>query len=48
MTRPEAQQRLRELGLVAEGMTADELNQLAARETERWKPVIEKLGLVGK
>jgi len=48
MTRPETQQRLRELGLVADGMTVEEFNALIVRETERWKPVIEKLGLVGK
>jgi tripartite-type tricarboxylate transporter receptor subunit TctC len=48
MTRPEAQQRLREGGLVAEAMTVAEFGQLIARETARWKPVIEMLGLVGK
>jgi tripartite-type tricarboxylate transporter receptor subunit TctC len=48
MTAPEAQERLRKLGLVADGMTADALNQLVERERAQWKPVIEKLGLVGK
>jgi tripartite-type tricarboxylate transporter receptor subunit TctC len=48
MTRPEAQQRLREGGLVADAMTVEEFNRLIAAETARWKPVIEKAGLVGK
>jgi tripartite-type tricarboxylate transporter receptor subunit TctC len=48
MTRPEAQQRLREGGLVADAMTVGEFNKLIAAETARWKPVIEKAGLVGK
>jgi tripartite-type tricarboxylate transporter receptor subunit TctC len=48
MTAPEAQERLRKLGLIADGMSADALNQLAERERAQWKPVIEKLGLVGK
>ena len=48
MTAPEAQPRLRQLGLIADGMTVDEFNALVARETARWKPVIEELGLVEK
>lgn len=48
MTRPEAEQRLRDLGLVADGMTVAEFNALVDRERERWKPVIERLGLVGQ
>ena len=48
MTKPEAQQRLREGGLVADAMTVEEFNKLIAAETARWKPVIEKAGLVGK
>jgi tripartite-type tricarboxylate transporter receptor subunit TctC len=48
MTAPEAQPRLRQLGLIAEGMTVDEFNALVASETARWKPVIEQLGLVEK
>jgi tripartite-type tricarboxylate transporter receptor subunit TctC len=48
MTAPEAQPRLSQLGLIAEGLTVDEFNALVARETERWKPVIEQLGLVEK
>jgi tripartite-type tricarboxylate transporter receptor subunit TctC len=48
MTAPEAQPRLSQLGLIAEGLTVDEFNALIARETARWKPVIEQLGLVEK
>jgi tripartite-type tricarboxylate transporter receptor subunit TctC len=48
MTAPEAQERLRQLGVVPEAMTVEEFNALVARETERWKPVIEELGLVEK
>jgi tripartite-type tricarboxylate transporter receptor subunit TctC len=48
MTAPEAQARLRQLGVVADAMTVEEFNALIARETARWKPVIEQLGLVEK
>ena len=48
MTAPEAQPRLSQLGLIADGMTVDDFNALVARETARWKPVIEELGLVEK
>jgi len=48
MTTPEAQQRLGQLGLVADAMTVAQFNALIARETMRWKPVIEQLGLVEK
>lgn len=48
MAAPPAQQRARELGFVAEAMTVAEFNALVARETARWKPVIEQLGLVEK
>jgi tripartite-type tricarboxylate transporter receptor subunit TctC len=48
MSAPDAQQRLRQLGLVADAMTVAEFNDLIKRETARWKPVIEQLGLVEK
>jgi tripartite-type tricarboxylate transporter receptor subunit TctC len=48
MAAPAAQQRARELGFIAEAMTVEEFNALVARETARWKPVIEELGLVEK
>lgn len=47
MTASDAQQRLGELGLVADGMTVAEFNALIERERVRWTPVIERLGLVG-
>ena len=48
MSAPAAQGRLAQLGVVAEAMTVDEFNALIDRETVRWKPVIEQLGLVEK
>jgi tripartite-type tricarboxylate transporter receptor subunit TctC len=48
MTAPQAQERLRQLGVVADAMTVADFNALIARETSRWKPVIEQLGLVEK
>ena len=48
MSAPESQQRLRQLGLIADPMTVAEFNELIKRETVRWKPVIEELGLVEK
>ena len=48
MTAPQAQERLSKLGVVADGMSVEELNALIAREAVRWKPVIEQLGLVEK
>ena len=48
MTAPAAQERLRQLGVVPEGMTVAEFDALIDRETARWKPVIEDLGLVEK
>jgi len=48
MTAPEAQARLAQLGVIADGMTVAEFNALIRQETVRWKPVIEQLGLVEK
>jgi tripartite-type tricarboxylate transporter receptor subunit TctC len=48
MMAPEAQPRLRQLGLIADGLSVEEFNDLVERETVRWKPVIEALGLVEK
>ena len=48
MAAPAAQQRARELGFVAEPMTVEAFNALVVRETARWKPIIEELGLVEK
>ena len=48
MTAPQAQDRLRKLGVVADGMSPDELDALVAAETTRWKPVLEQLNLIEK
>lgn len=48
MARPEVQQRLRLDGLVSEPMTVEELKKFIASEQVRWKPAIERAGLVGK
>lgn len=48
MTAPAAQERLRQLGVLPDGMSVDEFNDFVAAETARWKPVIERLGLVEK
>jgi len=48
MTKPEAQQRLREGGLITSAMDVAQFNAFIAAEAARWKPVIERAGLVGK
>ena len=48
MTGPEAETRLRQGGLIAQPMTVDEFNVYIAAETARWKPVLERVALVGK
>jgi tripartite-type tricarboxylate transporter receptor subunit TctC len=48
MSAPEAQPRLRQLGVVPDPLTVAEFNELIKQETARWKPVIEELGLVEK
>jgi tripartite-type tricarboxylate transporter receptor subunit TctC len=48
MAKPEVQQRLRLDGLVSEPMTVEELKKFIESELARWKPVIERAGLVGK
>ena len=45
---PEAQQRLRRDGLIAQLMSPEELSQYIDAETERWRPVLDQLGLIGK
>jgi tripartite-type tricarboxylate transporter receptor subunit TctC len=42
------QQRLRQDGMIAEPMSADEFKTFIATETARWKPVLEQAGLIGK
>jgi tripartite-type tricarboxylate transporter receptor subunit TctC len=47
MANPEVQQRLRHDGLLTEPMSMDEFGKFIAFEAARWKPVIERAGLVG-
>lgn len=46
MAQPQVQQMLRVQGFVTETMSHDEFKAFVARETARWKPVIEAAGLV--
>jgi tripartite-type tricarboxylate transporter receptor subunit TctC len=48
LSKPEMQQRLRADGLVSEPMSVDELRKFIESELARWKPAIERAGLVGK
>ena len=46
--KPDVQQRLRQDGLVPEVMSVEQLRKHIEAETARWKPVVERLGLIGK
>jgi tripartite-type tricarboxylate transporter receptor subunit TctC len=48
MARPQTQQRMREEGMVTEGLTPAEFRNLIETETVRWKPVLERAGLIEK
>ncbi len=48
VTKPEAAQRLRQDGLIAEIMSVEDLSKYIDAETARWKPVLGQLGLIGK
>jgi tripartite-type tricarboxylate transporter receptor subunit TctC len=48
IAKPEIQARLRLDGLVSEPMSVDELKTFIASELARWKPAIERAGLVSK
>jgi tripartite-type tricarboxylate transporter receptor subunit TctC len=48
MARPEIDQRMRQEGMVTQALTPAEFRQLIETETVRWKPVIERAGLVEK
>jgi tripartite-type tricarboxylate transporter receptor subunit TctC len=48
MGRPEIDQRMRQEGMVTQALTPVEFRQLIETETVRWKPVIERAGLVEK
>jgi tripartite-type tricarboxylate transporter receptor subunit TctC len=43
----EVQQRMRRDGLISQSMTTAEFDEFIAFEAARWKPVIERAGLVG-
>ncbi len=48
MAKPESQQRMRADGMLVRGMDAAAFRQFIADEGVRWKPVIERTGLVEK
>jgi tripartite-type tricarboxylate transporter receptor subunit TctC len=48
MARPQTQQRLREEGMVTETFSPAEFRQLIESETARWRPVLERAGLIEK
>ena len=48
MAKPESQQRMREDGMLVHGMDADQFRRFIEDEGKRWKPVIERAGLVEK
>ena len=47
MSAPNVQQKMQRDGLITQPMSIDEFNKFIAFETVRWKPVIERAGLVG-
>ena len=48
MAKPEMQQRMRQEGMITEALSPEEFKQLIDRETQHWRPVIEKAGLIEK
>jgi tripartite-type tricarboxylate transporter receptor subunit TctC len=48
MAKPEMQQRMRQEGMVTEALSPEDFKKLIDRETQLWRPVIEKAGLVEK
>jgi tripartite-type tricarboxylate transporter receptor subunit TctC len=48
MARPEIAQRMREEGMVTQALSPAEFLRLIEAETVRWKPVIERAGLIEK
>jgi len=45
---PEIDRRMRQEGMLTQALTPAEFRQLIETETVRWKPVIERAGLVEK
>jgi tripartite-type tricarboxylate transporter receptor subunit TctC len=48
MAKPESQQRMREAGMLVQPMDAAQFRKFIADEGVRWKPVIERAGLIEK
>jgi tripartite-type tricarboxylate transporter receptor subunit TctC len=48
VNKPEMQQRFRQDGLVADPMTVEELRKFIEAEQQRWRPALERAGLIGK
>lgn len=48
MSKPEVQQRMRQDGLLTEAMSPEQLKAHIEAEIVRWRPIIEKVGLVGQ
>jgi tripartite-type tricarboxylate transporter receptor subunit TctC len=48
MARPEMRQRMRQEGMATEALSPEEFRALIDRETQTWRPVIEKAGLIEK
>ena len=48
VSNPEAQARLQRDGMIAHIMSVEELSKYIDAETERWRPVLDQLGLIGK
>jgi tripartite-type tricarboxylate transporter receptor subunit TctC len=48
MARPEVERRMRQEGMVTQALTPAEFSNLIEAETVRWKPVIERAGLIEK
>ena len=47
MRKPEVQERLRKDGSLTQPMSVEEMRKFIADESTRWKPVVERAGLVG-
>jgi tripartite-type tricarboxylate transporter receptor subunit TctC len=48
MAKPEMQQRMRQEGMITEALSPEDFKKLIDRETQLWRPVIEKAGLIEK
>ncbi|HWP25649.1 MAG TPA: tripartite tricarboxylate transporter substrate binding protein [Xanthobacteraceae bacterium] len=48
VNKPEMQQRFRQDGLLADPMTVEELKKFIESEQKRWRPALERAGLIGK